>query len=200
MKISNFCAVVLATTVSSQLLALTDFSLLRFNKHRGADSQQRLAIMSNDPNMPPSAQDNPNDASSFSFFHTTVMSDVVGKTRSINIFGSLTRDIAAVANRLSSKSSNTTLLAPINSAIEALPRKPWEDPHGTTVYEGDDGKDKAQENLTKFVQSHIVPVSPWEEGQKVKTLAGQEIWWTTEGDKKMVSLFLLVKAMWLFVL
>jgi len=105
----------------------------------------------------------------------------------INIFSGFTRDIEAIANRLSSSSTSTTLLAPVNSAIESLPRKPWEDPNDAIVYEGDDGKDKAQENLKKFVESHIIPMAPWLEGEKVKTLAGQEIWWVKDGDKKMIQ-------------
>lgn len=107
----------------------------------------------------------------------------------INIFSGFTRDIEAIANRLSSSSTSTTLLAPINSAIEELPRKPWEDPNDNVMYEGDDGKDRAQENLKKFVESHIVPKAPWHEGEKVKTLAGQEIWWEKDGNKKMVRSF-----------
>lgn len=115
----------------------------------------------------------------------------------INIFSGFCRDIGAVANRLSSSSTSTILLAPVNSAIEGLPRKPWEDPNDAVVYEGDDGKDKAQENLKKFVESHIVPKAPWPEGEKVKTLAGDEVWWVKDGDKKMVrSLGFLFVSFW----
>lgn len=36
--------------------------------------------------------------------------------------------------------------------------------------------------MQRFVEAHIVPVSPFEEKKKVKTLAGREIWWEMDGD------------------
>lgn len=38
-----------------------------------------------------------------------------------------------------------------------------------------------------FVEGHVVPVSPWEKGQKVRCLAGGEVWWEErEGGKRVV--------------
>jgi hypothetical protein len=81
-------------------------------------------------------------------------------------------------------------LAPLNSAIMGLPRKPWEDPAdgGKGVYDEAGGEDKAQRNLRRFVEAHVVGVSPWEKGQKTMTLEGGEIWWEEKGGKKLVSL------------
>lgn len=124
---------------------------------------------------------------------TVMLSDVMGRDRSINIFAGFTRDIEGVSNRLDSGAKNSTVLAPLNSAIEKLPRKPWEDPKdygalGADAYEGEDGQQRAQRNLRRFVEAHIVPTSPWEEGQKVKPLGDdREVWWEEHDGKRVVQ-------------
>lgn len=123
---------------------------------------------------------------------TVILTDVIGRDRSINIFAGFTRDISSVDDRLSDQSLNTTVLAPLNSAIVALSRKPWEDPEdyaelGPSAYDGDSGEERAHANLRRFVEAHIVPASPWAEGQKVETMLGDKIWWEMKDGKKMVS-------------
>lgn len=120
-----------------------------------------------------------------------ILSDILGSQRVINIFAGFTRDIVAISTRLESSSQNTTVLAPTNSAIQALPRKPWEDPRdydalGAQAYDGKDGEDRAHKNLRRFVESHVVPKSPWEEGEKVETLGGGNVWWEMKEGKKVV--------------
>lgn len=120
-----------------------------------------------------------------------IISDVIGKTQAIAIFSGLTRDIDPVSGRLDDASQNATVLAPDNSAMKNLKRKPWEDADdyetfGAEAYQGQDGEDRAHKNLRRFVESHIVPESPWEEGKKVKTLSGNEIWWESKEGKKKV--------------
>ena len=56
-----------------------------------------------------------------------IISDVIGKTQAIAIFSGLTRDIDPVSGRLDDASQNATVLAPNNSAMKNLKRKPWED-------------------------------------------------------------------------
>jgi hypothetical protein len=124
-----------------------------------------------------------------------IISDVIGKTQSIAIFSGLTRDIDAVASRLDNAAQNATVLAPDNSVMRNLKRKPWENPEdydsfGANAYEGSSGEDRARQNLERFVQRHIVPESPWEEGKKVKTLAGNEVWWESKDGQKKVSQFM----------
>jgi len=103
-----------------------------------------------------------------------------------------TRDIESATRRLEDSSQNTTVLAPLNSAIEKLPRKPWEDPRdygalGPDAYEGGDGRERAQRNLRRFVEAHLVPVSPWRGGDKVKPVdGGREIWWEEKDGKRLV--------------
>jgi hypothetical protein len=121
-----------------------------------------------------------------------IISDVIGKTQDIAIFSGLTRDIDAVSGRLNDGAQNATVLAPNNSVMRTLKRKPWEDPEdyktfGANAYDGSDGSDRAKKNLGHFVQRHIVPTSPWEEGQKIKTLAGNEVWWESKDGQKKVS-------------
>ena len=121
-----------------------------------------------------------------------MLSDVMGRDRSINVFGSYARDSAPLAARLDDRARNSTVLAPLNSAIDALPRKPWEDPRdyagplGAGVYEGDDGRDRAARNLRRFVDAHVVPLSPWQEGEAAASptlLDGdRRIWWETRED------------------
>ncbi|KIW20855.1 hypothetical protein PV08_01433 [Exophiala spinifera] len=122
---------------------------------------------------------------------TLSISDILPQTRKINIFASLTRDISSVTGRLESTkpTDNTTLLAPLNSAMQALPRKPWEDrPGDDSVVSAARNEDKAARNLARFVEEHVVPTSPWEEGEghKIKTLGGQELWWEHQDGKKVI--------------
>jgi len=72
-----------------------------------------------------------------------------------------------------------------------LPRKPWEDPEdyhnlGADAYKGDNGEERAKHNVQRFVEAHCVPASPWKEGEKLKTLAGGEVWWEARNGVKMV--------------
>lgn len=145
-----------------------------------------------EPNLGPVIPQNPKNPASQPGGDTVILSDVLGRDRSINIFAGFTRDISTVEGRLGDKALNTTVLAPLNSAIVALPRKPWEDPQdysnlGADAYEGEDGEDRAHKNLRRFVEAHIIPTSPWEEGDKIETMSGGKIWWELKDGKKMVS-------------
>lgn len=122
-----------------------------------------------------------------------VVSDVLPKTKGINIFAQMTRDFDSISSRLNDASHNITVLAPRNSAVQDLPRKPWEDPEdyakfgGVHAYEGSDGQERARRNLRRFVEAHIVPVSPWREGEEVESLGGEKLKWSKEGNKVIVS-------------
>ena len=123
---------------------------------------------------------------------SVVLSDVMGRDRSINVFASYARDSAALSARLDDRARNSTVLAPLNSAIDALPRKPWEDPRdydgplGAHAYDGDDGRDRAARNLRRFVDAHVVPLSPWPRGEAAAAptlLDGdRRVWWETRQD------------------
>lgn len=174
-------------------LAVSQFSPPSILKQRYPVTDRRNGRQNpimNNPNiaLPPSDKDesisNPSGE--------VIISDVIGKERTINIFAGFTRDIEMISKRLDDNTQNTTVLAPLNSALQKLPRKPWEDPKdygtlGETAYEGQDGEDRAHRNLRRFVEAHVVPVSPWKEGEKVHTLGGGNVWWESKGGKKTVS-------------
>jgi hypothetical protein len=121
-----------------------------------------------------------------------ILSDVIGAQRSINVFASFTRDISSVSSRLESAGLNTTVLAPTNSALSALPRKPWEDPEdyaklGAEAYSGKDGEDRAHSNLRRFTEAHVVFASPWKEGEKAERMDGGELWWEMKDGKALIQ-------------
>ncbi|KAG9617786.1 hypothetical protein KCU69_g23315, partial [Aureobasidium melanogenum] len=41
--------------------------------------------------------------------------------------------------------------------------------------------------LRRFVEAHVVPESPWAEGQKVQTLGGDTVWWEEKDGKKLIQ-------------
>ncbi|KAF3938510.1 hypothetical protein ABW19_dt0206525 [Dactylella cylindrospora] len=114
-----------------------------------------------------------------------IVSDALSVQRDVSIFAEFVRGSAPILKRLEDAGLNTTVLAPLNSAVKALPRKPWEDPdadgnavHG--AFAGLDGEKRAAENLERFVKAHMIPISPFSENEKIETLGGREIWWSTE--------------------
>jgi len=156
--------------------------------YKQAQLDRQQTPMNPGPVLPPTA-DKPEDQNVDD--GSLTISDILPKARNINIFASFTRDISSVAGRLESitPGANTTLLAPLNSAMQALPRKPWEDrPNDNSGVSAQRSEDKAAQNLQRFVEEHIVPTSPWDEGQdnKVATLGGQELWWETRNGKKVI--------------
>ena len=138
--------------------------------------------------MPPSSDESGNPDGSAGI----IISDVIGTDRGIKIFAGLTRDIDNIAQRLDDNSKNTTVLAPLDSEMTKLPRKPWEDPEdynafGANAYAGSEGEDRAHRNLRRFVEAHVVPVSPWKEGEKVNSAGGGQIWWESKEGQRTVS-------------
>lgn len=121
------------------------------------------------------------------------VSDILAKTRQVSIFASIVRDFAPITDRLSDQQQNTTVLAPLNSAVQALPQKPWEDPadyarYGAEqAYQGSDGEDRARRNLRRFVEAHLVPVNPWDEGVEVETIGGGKVSWSRDGEKIVIK-------------
>jgi hypothetical protein len=123
-----------------------------------------------------------------------LLADILPLTKSISIFSGFTRSVESISTLLSSRGQNATVLAPSNSAITKLPRKPWEDPSDqgaggnvfSDVYAGIKGEDRASRNLRRFVEAHVVGVSPWERRQKVKTIEGVEIWWEEDAQGRKV--------------
>lgn len=178
--------------ITSSILARSQ--LVAFTIERADDSpllrdQQPLL----DPSGPIMSAASPEDPRPAAAQGTVILSDVMGRDRSINIFAGLVRDLESASRRLDDQGQNTTVLAPLNSAVEKLPRKPWEDPRdygalGDLAYEGDDGYERAQRNLRRFVEAHMIPASPWKENDKVRPIGDdREVWWETKDGHRVVS-------------
>lgn len=117
------------------------------------------------------------------------LTDVIGTNRAVTTFSSLTRMHSSTATLLGTLSVNTTVLAPLNSAVDSLPRKPWEEENqdSAKAFDGPGGKDKADQNLLRFVEAHLVAAgSPWEQGKKAKTVLGRDVWWEEKDGKKVI--------------
>ncbi|KAI5467627.1 hypothetical protein BGZ63DRAFT_371707 [Mariannaea sp. PMI_226] len=128
-----------------------------------------------------------NDASP----NSVSIADVLGSQRSISTFSSFSRIQPSTDQLLADLHANTTVLAPLNTAVEDLPRKPWEDPTdydrlGPKAYSGDDGQERARQNLLRFVEAHLVAGSPWPKDEKAETVLGRKIWWTEKDGKRVV--------------
>ena len=180
-----FVLAIQAPAAFSQLLISGFFS--RISQSLNPASQQapleRIPVIV----MPPTADDTEPSAG----IDGVIISDVISRDRVINIFAGFTRDIDNISKRLSDNTQNTTVLAPLNSEIQKLPRKPWEDPKdyeelGANAYGGSDGEDRAHQNLRRFVETHVVPVSPWKEGDKVEAVGGGKLWWENKDGRRTV--------------
>ena len=185
--------IVLVTSVFAlpvlSLLVIPELYLRPSSPLRSVAGQQRPIMSTHNIVLPPVQNGDSADPSASG---DVVISDVIGNQRAIKIFAGFTRDISTISERLDDSGKNTTVLAPLNSELQKLPRKPWEDPKdyeamGASAYSGSDGEDRAHKNLRRFVEAHVLPVSPWKEGQKIKSVGGDEVWWESKDDKKIVS-------------
>ncbi|KAF5020897.1 hypothetical protein F66182_7049 [Fusarium sp. NRRL 66182] len=145
------------------------------------------------PQLPPLHGHLPKMPSSFSptVQPSVALADILGSNRGLTSFSSFARMQPTTDDRLSDLSTNTTVLAPLNSAVDDLPRKPWEQPadydsFGVDAYEGDKGQDRARENMRRFVEAHLVPESPWGKEDKIKTVGGKEVWWVEEKGRRFI--------------
>ena len=185
----SILSLVISIHVSLTLSELTFLQFVPSLGVRAASNEKPILDMPNTV-LPPTSDNKDAEPSG-----ALTISDVIGKERGINIFAGFTRDIDTISKRLDDPNCNTTVLAPLNSELQKLPRKPWEDPKdygaiGPQAYKGADGEDRAHKNLRRFVEAHVVPASPWKEGDKVNVIAGRQIWWEGKDGKKTV--FLLV--------
>src|SRR5208282_302814 len=99
------------------------------------------------------------------------------------------------ATRLSDESVNSTLLVPRNSALQTLPRKPWEDKSDNeqvTTHDSKDllwnkeAEDRARKNLEDFVAAHVITNYPIQEGKDLPTLNGSTVSYKVKGGDKYI--------------
>ena len=185
-------------TILASTLVVTSSAALLVPSPKTPLSAARLtndhqkAIMNNPGIQLPTTEEGDAPPSTHSPNSNVILSDVIGSQRSINIFASFTRDISSVSSRLDTAGLNTTVLAPTNSALSALPRKPWEDPEdyaklGAEAYSGKDGEDRAHRNLRRFTEAHVVFASPWKEGEKAERMGGGELWGESKDGKTLIQ-------------
>jgi hypothetical protein len=116
-----------------------------------------------------------------------LLSDVLTQCSTVRVFYGLLRDVDDVYDRLSDESQQTMVLAPQDSAMVQLQRKPWEtlndfETFGQKPYEGDDGKERADKNLKRFVKEHVLDTGFMSENTAVKNLNGGSVWYDVEND------------------
>lgn len=160
--------------------SVSDSDSDRSSLHESAWTGHQIAMAESQPQM-----------ASHQSSQSQSISDILPLHRAINIFASLARSSSSLAPRLdsplASQKTNTTVLAPLNSVMQRLPRKPWEDSpqqlhERATTHTGAEpaaarwSQDTAAANLDRFVLGHVVPVSPWREGKEnaIFTLADSE--------------------------
>ncbi|KAI5846867.1 hypothetical protein BZA05DRAFT_129015 [Tricharina praecox] len=136
-----------------------------------SNNNDNMALMSDKPSGPP------------------LLGDILPLDKQISIFSGFTRSIESISELLQNRNENTTVLAPSNTAISRLPRKPWEEPDDSgaagaaaDLFAGIMGEDRATRNLRRFVEAHCVGTAPWKEGVKVRTLEGVEVWWEKDAS------------------
>ena len=191
MIIMKFVVSILSLVIGIHVsLTLSELTFPQFVPSLGVRAKPNEKPILDMPNivLPPSSDNKDAEPSG-----DLTISDVIGKERGINIFAGFTRDIDTISMRLDDPNCNTTVLAPLNSELQKLARKPWENPQdygvvGPQVYKGAAGEDRAHRNLRRFVEAHVVPTSPWKTGDKVNTVAGRQIWWEEKDGKKTVCL------------
>ncbi|KAJ6442630.1 LOW QUALITY PROTEIN: FAS1 domain-containing protein precursor [Purpureocillium lavendulum] len=156
-----------------------------------ADQAQIPMMPPSPPTKQPAEDKDSSPASSSS--SSVPLADILGTNRALTSFSSFARMHASTSSLLADRSARVVVLAPLNSAIEALPRKPWEDPRdydalGEQAYDGAGGESRADANLRRFVEAHIVRAGPWREGEKAPTVAGRQIWYADQKSGKRVIL------------
>jgi uncharacterized surface protein with fasciclin (FAS1) repeats len=99
------------------------------------------------------------------------------------------------ATRLTDEFVNSTLLVPRNSALQTLPRKPWEDKSDDEqvtkngpkdILWNKEVEDKARKNVENFVAAHVITKYPIQEGKDLPTLNGSTVSYKVEGGRKYV--------------
>ncbi|KAK5992466.1 FAS1 domain-containing protein [Cladobotryum mycophilum] len=125
------------------------------------------------PLIPPSAN-MPSDQDATTQVQRSVsLADILGTQRSVTTFFSFARQTEDITRLLSDPGINST--DPRDYAT-----------YGEQAYDGSGGKSRADENVRRFVEAHLVGTSPWEEGVKVKAVGGRQIWWESKkhGDRE----------------
>ncbi|KAK9447936.1 uncharacterized protein V1518DRAFT_438500 [Limtongia smithiae] len=120
-----------------------------------------------------------------------LMTDALGVNREISIFAGLVRQVETLMYRLQDPTKNTLVLAPTNVAMQAFPRKPWEDAPGTVddvhSHSPMDDERRAMKNIETFVLSQVVFDYSFAGPEHRKTsAAGSAELWYEAGETNIV--------------
>ncbi|KAK9464393.1 hypothetical protein V1512DRAFT_244266 [Lipomyces arxii] len=112
------------------------------------------------------------------------MTDALGVDREISIFAGLVRQVEDLMYRLQDPSLDTLVLAPTNTVMQSLKRKPWEDEVFVERSSPMDEERRAMENISRFVLSHVVLGYGFDKpGEKKTCGAGaSELWYENNRD------------------
>ena len=127
------------------------------------------------------------DSSKVSATQHVSLADVLGRNPRNQIFSGLLGDVDSISQRLADESQSSIVLTPDNHAMSAMSRKPWETTEdyntlGAEAYSGDVGQKRADDNLKRFAENHIVPVKTWKDGERAQTMSGKTLWLEKQGD------------------
>lgn len=118
-----------------------------------------------------------------------LLADIIG-LKQCTIMSDYAMNLEGIARRLLDPSQRTLVLAPINSAITALPRKPWvdgpvdaQDPKISPLR----NEDRAARNIEAFVERHVVSQYPLPAGAEAKNMAGQAISVEMKDEEKYIN-------------
>jgi len=132
------------------------------------------------------------DSSKVSITQHLSLADLLGRNQRNQIFSGLIRDVDSVSQRLADESEPSIVLTPDNAAMSKMPRKPWESQDdynalGAEAYSGEVGEMRAEGNLKRFVENHIIPIKTWKEGEKIQTVSGKTLWFEKQGDNLTIQ-------------
>lgn len=120
-----------------------------------------------------------------------LLSDIIG-LKQCTIMSDYTLNLKDIAQRLADPAAQTLILAPLNSAIMALPQKPWVDSPQNTPDKSFEVKplrneERAAKNIENFVKRHVVDRYPLTEGKSVSTLAGDKLSFEIKDGEKYIN-------------
>lgn len=120
-----------------------------------------------------------------------LLTDLLTRLKSVQIFHGYIREVDSVYERLSNESKKSIVLAPQDSSLVDLLRKPWESlddyaEFGVQSYEGKAGKDRADKNLQRYVKEHVVDSGFMTQDSKYENLNGNPVWYEIlkDGNEK----------------
>ena len=121
-----------------------------------------------------------------------LISDILGIDKSITILTEYSLGLAEIAERLQDSSKYTIVLAPSNTAIMAMERKPWQDADPASkapLLTAEDKDTRASDNIARFIKSHIVALdsASWKADVKKHNLLGQPLWYATNDNQRSIQ-------------